>query len=119
VVITGHERDEIGVLVFPDLEACRLNGALADATPAEIISDLEVRALFRDRLTLAADAATGSSNRVARAMLLHEPPSLDGNELTDKGSINQRAVLIRRAALVEALYGDQFADFIIYTSDRR
>jgi feruloyl-CoA synthase len=119
VVITGHERDEIGVLVFPDFEACRLNSALADATPAEIISDPDVRALFRDRLTLAADAATGSSNRVARAMLLHEPPSLDGNELTDKGSINQRAVLIRRAALVEALYGDQFADFIIYTSDRR
>jgi feruloyl-CoA synthase len=50
--------------------------------------------------------STGSSNRVGRMLLLDEPPSLDAGEMTDKGSINQRAVLARRAALVEELYSD-------------
>ena len=53
-----------------------------------------------------ATQATGSSNRVCRAILLAEPPSLDAGEITDKGSINQRAVLRHRAALVEELYAD-------------
>jgi len=55
-------------------------------------------------LTNLAAESTGSSNRVSRAILLEEPPSLDAGEITDKGSFNQRAVLDRRAALVEQLY---------------
>ncbi|MEN9544015.1 MAG: hypothetical protein RLZZ598_848, partial [Pseudomonadota bacterium] len=54
-----------------------------------------------DRL---AASATGSANRIARAVLLTEPPSLDQGEITDKGSINQRAVLTHRAALIETLH---------------
>jgi feruloyl-CoA synthase len=118
VVIAGHQQDEIGVLIFPDLDACRISETLAFASPAEVISDPDVRALFRERLTLAADASTGSSNRVARAIVLEEPPSLDDNELTDKGSINQRAVLRRRAALVDALYAEPLSDFVIVIPDR-
>jgi feruloyl-CoA synthase len=49
-------------------------------------------------------AMTGGSSRVCRAILLAEPPSLDAGEMTDKGSINQRAVLGRRAAEVADLY---------------
>ena len=56
------------------------------------------------RLRSFAAQATGSSNRIARLLVLEEPPSLDAGEMTDKGSINQRAVLKRRAALVEELY---------------
>jgi feruloyl-CoA synthase len=56
-----------------------------------------------DRL---ARESTGSSNRVVRALLLAEPPSIDSGEITDQGSINQRAVLQRRAALVDALYAE-------------
>jgi feruloyl-CoA synthase len=52
-------------------------------------------------------STTGSSMRIARAMLMVEPPSIDGNELTDKGYINQRAGLERRAELVEKLYAEQ------------
>jgi feruloyl-CoA synthase len=55
---------------------------------------------------LASFPSTGSSNRIARLLVLEEPPSLDAGEMTDKGSINQRAVLARRAALVEELYTD-------------
>ena len=59
---------------------------------------------FRGRLEAFAKTSTGSSNRVCRAILLAEPPSLDAGEMTDKGSINQRAVLARRADLVTELY---------------
>ena len=51
-------------------------------------------------------ASTGSSQRIQRVMLMSEPPSIDGNELTDKGYINQRAALTRRAALVQQLYAE-------------
>jgi feruloyl-CoA synthase len=82
VVITGHDRGEIGALVFP----------AGKVDPAE----------FARRLR--SMESTGSSNRVARMLVLDEPPSLDAGEMTDKGSINQRAVLARRAALVAELY---------------
>ena len=58
-------------------------------------------------------SCTGSSMRIARAMLMAEPPSIDGNELTDKGYINQRAGLERRAALVEKLYADNPGEDVI------
>ena len=63
-----------------------------------------------------ARAATGSSMRVKRLILMEEPPSIDANEITDKGSINQRAVLTRRAALVEALYADPSPPSVIAAS---
>ena len=105
VVIAGHEQDDLAILIFPDFEALRaLSADLAGASLEEILSNGATRRLFREKLQEAAAASTGSSNRVARAILLEEPPSIDGHEITDKGSINQRAVLARRAALVEELY---------------
>jgi feruloyl-CoA synthase len=82
VVFAGEGRSEVGALVFP-----------AGNAPREQF--LEKLRVFQ---------STGSSNRVARAIVLEEPPSLDAGEMTDKGSINQRAVLARRKALVEELY---------------
>jgi len=108
VVLAGADRDYIGALVLPDLVACRklAPGLASDAPPAAVLTDARVRALFAERLNALACASTGSSNRVARAILLEEPPSLDQGEMTDKGSINQRAVLTQRAALVEELFAD-------------
>ena len=104
-VITGADRDDIAVLVFPDIEACRkFAGLSADASPQAALSDVKVRDEFRRRLTALARQSTGSSTRICRAILMEEPPSLDAGEATDKGSINQRAVLTRRAAMVEELY---------------
>jgi len=82
VVITEHDRGEIGALVFP----------AGNPTREQLASRLKSM------------PSTGSSNRIARLLVLDEPPSLDAGEMTDKGSINQRAVLTRRAALVEELY---------------
>ena len=72
--------------------------------PAAVIDHPRVRFEFRKRLEALAQISTGSSNRVVRALLVEEPPSLETGEMTDKGSINQAAVLKRRAALVAELY---------------
>jgi feruloyl-CoA synthase len=106
VVLAGADRDDITALVFPDLDACRplVPDLPADAPAARLLADPRVRAEFARLLATLANPARGTSSRVTRAILLVEPPSLDIGEMTDKGSINQRAVLVQRAALVEELY---------------
>jgi feruloyl-CoA synthase len=106
VVLAGIDQNDIGVLVFPDLDACRslCSGGAAEAAPAAVLSDPKVREKFATLIATLAKDEAGSSSRVGRAILLEEPPSLDAGEMTDKGSINQRAVLQRRAALLHELY---------------
>jgi feruloyl-CoA synthase len=104
-VVTGINRDAIGLLVFPRLENCHLLSALPpSAGAAEVLASAPVRDFFRALLARLNTTATGSSNRIERLLLLQEPPSIDHRELTDKGSVNQAAVLARRAALVDAMY---------------
>jgi feruloyl-CoA synthase len=104
-VIAGADQDEVGALLFPDIEACRVAAGLPkEALLATVLADATLQAAIRERMTTFAGAATGGSNRVCRALLLEEPPSLDKGEATDKGSLNQRMVLRHRAALVEELY---------------
>jgi feruloyl-CoA synthase len=93
VVIAGHGRGEVGALVFP--------GELFDPVKFE-----NLFGMLR---------STGSSNRIARALILAEPPSLDAGEMTDKGSINQKAVLANRKSLVDSLYTDSPTVFIAKT----
>jgi feruloyl-CoA synthase len=92
--------------VFPEIASCRsLCGDLpSDAKLETIIANAQVEQHFVTLLTRFAAANSGSSMRVRRIMLLAEPPSIDAGEMTDKGSINQRAVLNRRAALVAEMY---------------
>ena len=103
VVIAGADRDDIAVLVFPNVDACR---ALCGKPDSDVLSDATVRAHFSGLLNKLALTSTGSSTNICRALLMDEPPSLDRAEMTDKGSINQRAVLKNRSALVEELYAD-------------
>jgi feruloyl-CoA synthase len=106
-VITGHDRRELGVLLFPNLAACRACAALdGDASVENVIDATRVRDAIARSLAEHNLRSPGSSTQLTRALLLVEPPSIDANEITDKGYINQRAVLTHRASLVEALYTD-------------
>jgi feruloyl-CoA synthase len=89
IVIAGHDRDEIGFLIFPK---------------PNILDGPETRNQVREGLMMLRDEGHGSSNYATRAILLKDPPSIDAGEITDKGYINQRAVLERRSPIVERLY---------------
>jgi feruloyl-CoA synthase len=104
-VIAGHDRAELGVLLFPNLAACRERAGLPLDAPAEpVIADAQVLAAITEGLAAHARDNPGTSTRVGRAVILAEPPSIDANEITDKGYINQRAVLGRRSSEVERLF---------------
>jgi feruloyl-CoA synthase len=119
-VIAGSDRDDIAALVFPDVEACRkLAGLGTDAAPAAVLSDPKLRGEFKQRLNTLARQSTGGSTRICRLILMAEPPSLDAGEATDKGSINQRAVLTRRAALVNELYANQPSANVVAIDERK
>ncbi|HMN63381.1 MAG TPA: feruloyl-CoA synthase [Burkholderiaceae bacterium] len=110
-VITGIDRDDVGMLVFPRLDECRKLAALGDDVGAdEVLRNPAVRAHFQSLVDRMWREGTGSASRVARAHVMSVPPSIDRDEVTDKGSINQQAVLRQRAALVEALYRDAGTD---------
>src|SRR4051812_15653358 len=105
VVIAGINRDELSALVVLDLDGCLVaNPALPSGDLAAAASDPIIRQAFAERLKKFATQATGSSTRITRAVLLDTPLSIDRGEVTDKGSINQRAVLEHRAGLIDALY---------------
>ncbi len=95
-VITGHDREDMGALVFVNPAAMKALGLDAQG----------VRTRLKDALHRLAEKSTGSSTAPVRLLVLDEPPSIDANEITDKGYINQRAVLERRSALVERLHSD-------------
>lgn len=117
VVLAGHDADYVTALIFPGLDACRLLAALPPAAPvADVLASGPVRAEFQRLLDELAAEATGSSSRIVRAILLDEPPSIDAHEVTDKGSLNQGAILRNRAALVEELYAPTRSPRVIETS---
>lgn len=113
-LIAGQDGPWIGLLAWPNLSACRLLIGDQDANFADVVRHPAVLKCLRDGLQ-AHNAAVGgvSSLRIARAMLMVEPASIDGNELTDKGYINQRAGLARRADLVTRLYADPPGDDVM------
>lgn len=104
VVLTGHDRDEVGALLFPSLSGCKK--LCPDAPEGATIAELAARAEVRGRVLegLASLADLGSSMRVAAALFLVEPASIDAGEVTDKGYVNQRRVRERRAAEIERVH---------------
>jgi feruloyl-CoA synthase len=115
VVIAGHDRGEVGFLIFPNLSACRTlcSHLKAHATPSEFFCDSLVRAHIARALQNLRDQFPASSMHGARAVLLEQPPDIDAGEITDKGYINQRAVLATRKSSVDALYADGHPSLII------
>jgi feruloyl-CoA synthase len=114
-VIAGHDRSYVSALAWLNpVAAGQLAGQAgeADVDPAALPGDARVRAHLAASLA-ALNQGAGSSRRVARLLLLREPPQLDAGEITDKGYVNQRACLTRRAADVAALYRDAGHPWVI------
>jgi feruloyl-CoA synthase len=108
VAIAAPDRDFVAVMIFPNLDACRaVCGPEAREWPvADVVGSAALTARVRSILERLATETAGLSTSVARAMLMIEPPSIDAHESTEKGSINQKAVLAHRAALVDRLYAE-------------
>jgi feruloyl-CoA synthase len=114
IVVTGHGRDEIGFLVFADLAACRHLSGMPEPVPhAQVFGHEAVRKHIREGLQRLKSAGSGSSTFATRALLMAEPASVDSGEITDKGYINQRAVLARRNDLVAKLHEDAAPHLVI------
>ena len=107
VVLTGINLKEVGAMVFPTPAVRALSGMPTDAPLADVLGSAPVLAHFQNVINELAKTATGSANRIARMCLLSEPPTIDKGEITDKGSINQRAVLSHRADTVAALHEER------------
>jgi feruloyl-CoA synthase len=113
IVVTGHGGDEVRFLVFPNIPACRAHASLPDSAGAEeVIGHEKVRSAIASGLAKLKAQSGNSSGHATRALLLAEPASVDGGEITDKGYINQRAVLTRRADAVAVLDDDKSAAWI-------
>ncbi len=106
VVLTGLNMKEVGAMVFPTPAVRQLAGLPADASLHDVLDAPGVLAQFQKIVDELARNATGSANRIARLCLLADPPTIDRGEVTDKGSINQRAVLTHRADTVAKLHAD-------------
>ena len=114
VVVAGIDRDDVGVLLFPRLDACRAYAGLpSNAPPYIVLGDPRLRRAFQDLVDALYASGTGSATRVARALVLAEAPSIDNGEITDKGSLNQRAVLAHRRVDVERLYAGRDRDVLL------
>jgi feruloyl-CoA synthase len=113
IVVTGHGGDEVRFLVFPNIAACRACAGLPDSVEVkDVIGHDKVCAGIAQGLAKLKAQSGNSSGHATRALLLAEPASVDGGEITDKGYINQRAVLTRRAGAVAALDDHASADWI-------
>ena len=115
VVIGAQDHDFPVALVFPNLFACRavIGDAAATMTVREVLEHPAVRDRFVQAFANLARQGTGSSTFVPRAVILEEPPSLDAREITDKGSLNQKAVLQHRRAVVQELYAPEPSSRVI------
>ncbi len=115
LVLTGLDLPHIGGLLFLDYDACRREFpelATVEDTAA-IAKHPALVARIQSGLNELARQSTGSSTMVARAIILETPPSPDANEITDKGSLNQRAVMATRAAHCEALYAAEIPTHVL------
>ncbi|MCA1412892.1 feruloyl-CoA synthase [Bradyrhizobium sp. NBAIM20] len=113
IVVAGHGGDEVRFLVFPNIVACRAHAGLPEtAAASDVLAHDKVRSAIAQGLAKLKQQSANSSGHATRALLLAEPPSVDGGEITDKGYINQRAVLTGRADAVARLNDDASGEWI-------
>src|SRR5579864_2342345 len=108
VVVVGADRNDVRILVFPDWESCAATAGLDRAAPpAQIAANQALRAMFQERLEKLAASGTGSSNRIVAGLLVEVPPSHAAGELTEKGTVNSRALQRNRPEILDTLFGEK------------
>lgn len=113
IVLTGHDCDAVGFLIFPNVPACRkIAGLPEDASVRAVLDYPAVRSVVQQGLAVLKRAGGGSSRYAARARLMEQPAAVDQGEITDKGYINQRAVLQNRAGEIELLNGSDPSAYV-------
>ena len=116
--VTGHDRMEVGMLAFPNFVGCKqvIGPEAEKMSPEEIIRHPVVHEQLRSKLAAYNAENKGSSTSIGRVLLMVEPPNIDAGEITDKGYLNQRAILARRDELVQRLYDlDPGDDAVVMT----
>jgi feruloyl-CoA synthase len=113
--VTGVDQEWVGLLAFPNIAACKaaIGPEAESLSPDAIVRHPKLHAALKTKLGTYNVAHPGSSQRVARVLLMAEPPNIDAGEITDKGYLNQRAILARRAALVERLYSETVGEDVV------
>ncbi|MCP3393141.1 feruloyl-CoA synthase [Bradyrhizobium sp. CCGB12] len=113
IVVAGHGGDDVRFLVFPNIAACRAHAGLPETTAlSDVLAHDKVRSAIAQGLVKLKQQSGNSSGHATRALLLAEPASVDGGEITDKGYINQRAVLTRRADALARLNDEASGEWI-------
>jgi feruloyl-CoA synthase len=112
-VVCGEGRDYVALMAWPQLGPAREIAGIPEASITEVAGSKALRTFVREKLSEYNRENPASSTRVLRVLLLAEPPSLDANEITDKGYVNQRATLARRAADVEKLFASSPGEDVI------
>ena len=113
IVVAGHGGDEVRFLAFPNIAACRAHAGLPEtADVTDVLGHDKIRTAIAQGLAKLRQQGANSSGHATRALLLAEPPSVDGGEITDKGYINQRAVLTCRADAVLRLNDDASGEWV-------
>lgn len=114
VVITGINRDAVGALIFPRIDRCRaLAGLPTGVTTAEVLGHPNVLHFFRILLYRVNRKGSGSARRLSFVYLMSEPPDMDKSEITDKGTLNQNAVIESRSQLIDDLYSGYLPRMIL------
>ena len=113
--VTGMDQEWVGLLAFPNIAACKaaIGPEAEPMAPDAVVRHPKLHVALKAKLAAYNAAHPGSSQRVARVLLMTEPPNIDAGEITDKGYLNQRAILARRAALVERLYSEMPSDDVV------
>ena len=118
VVVAGLDQDFLALLIWPDVRACLAAIGADGLTQRQLAGDSRLLELLAERLRPHAQRQTGSASRIERAAVLPEPPSIDGGEVTDKGSINQRQMLERWRHLTHEIYSEPPPPHVICVAER-
>ncbi|GAB3169045.1 feruloyl-CoA synthase [Telluribacter humicola] len=114
VVISGHDRDYVGALVFPEVEACKARfGLTFDADLREVAASAQLKQTMQQILDILGQRSTGSATLIKRVLIADFTLSMDAGELTDKGSVNQKQVLKNHPEAVALLYQPKPAHQVI------